>query len=170
MIGGEHQPPLVLDRLIHHPRQRHALAAQHRARRGRAQRHDHLGADLLQLALQPQAAGLDLLLCRRLVQPPLAAQFELEMLDRIGHEELVAVQARLAQCLVQQVARRPDEGRALQVFLRAGLLAHQHDARMRGALAGHALGGIAPQRATPAFVQFGAADGRFLALGHGGDR
>lgn len=89
-----------------------------------------------------------------------------EALDRIGHEELVTVQAGLAQRLVQQVARRADKGRALQVLLRAGLLAHQHDARVRGPLAGHALGGVALQRATTALVQLSAADGGLLALGH----
>ena len=52
-----------------------------------------------------------------------------------------------AQHPVQQPARRPDEGEALAVLLGARRLAHNHQRRLRIAVADHGVGGGALERA-----------------------
>jgi hypothetical protein len=44
------------------------------------------------------------------------------MLDRVGHVNFAARDARIDQRLVQQRSRRTDKGRALSIFLIPGLL------------------------------------------------
>ncbi len=65
----------------------HRLAEQP-ACRARAEGEHDLGLDDLELAVEPEAAGVDLPGGRRLVQPPLAAPDELEVLDRVGDVDL----------------------------------------------------------------------------------
>ena len=78
-------------------------AAEHAARRGRAERHDHRRAcTIAALALEPPAAALDLVGVRPLVQAPLAAHLVLEMLHRVGDEA-----SRRGRC-----RRPPAPGRA----------------------------------------------------------
>src|SRR3979409_339787 len=97
--------------------------SEHAARRGRAERHDHVRLHDGPLALQPPAAGLDLGRVRPLVPPPLAALLELEMLDRVGDEDLFAVDAGLRDGAVEDAAGRADEGPAPPGLLVAPLLA-----------------------------------------------
>src|SRR5205085_2463985 len=58
--------------------------------------------------------------------------------------------------LVEQPPRRADERTSLDVLAVAGLLADQHDARLRGASAEHALGRVLPKPAAAAAVDGGA--------------
>ncbi len=132
--------------------------AEHRLRRGRAQRHHQGRADRSELTLVPLPAGLDLRRRRLLVQPDLAAGDELEVLHRIGDVDLAAVDAGLLQRPVEHLAGRADEGMAGEVLLVAGLLADQHQRRMVRAFAEHGLRGILPQRA-------GAAGSGFFTQG-----
>ena len=137
------------------------LAAEQRARRSGAERDRSLRPDQRDLAFQPVQAGRRLALRRRLVDAPLAAQLELEMLDRVGEVELIAAPAELRQRAVEQGAGRADEGTSAQILLVARLLADQHQARIRRALAGHRLSRLRADRA-------GAA--AFLAFAQGGQR
>lgn len=56
-------------------------ASRHRLRGRGAQRHDHLRLEEITLDIEPPLAALDLMRIGPLVQPPLAAWHELEMLD-----------------------------------------------------------------------------------------
>ena len=59
----------------------------------------------------------------------------LEVLDRVGDVDLVAVDAGGGERLVEQAPRGADERMALFVLLVAGLLADEHDARVTRPLA-----------------------------------
>ncbi len=83
-----------------------------------------------QLRLQPGPTGADLGRARRLVDASLAPLHELEVLDDVGDVEPLADQADLGQRAIEDLAGRPDEGRALTIFLVARLLPHQDDARI----------------------------------------
>ena len=105
------------------------------------------GLNVFNFAFQPLVAGIDLALRRGLVQPPLAAQLPLEVLDRVGDVEVLAVDARRLERAVEEASGRPDEGQPLLVLLVARLLADQHHPRVRVAGAEHRLRGVRPQRA-----------------------
>ena len=64
----------------------------------------------------------------------------------------IAGPAELRERLVEQPARGPDEGAALQVFLVAGLFADEHEPRLRAAFAHHRLCGVRADRAFAAAV------------------
>ncbi len=70
---------------------------------------------------------------------PLAALDEFEVLHRIGHIKLFAVEPKLLDCLIEQLAGGPHKRLAREVFLVAGLLTHQHERRMRQTRAEHPL-------------------------------
>ena len=117
-------------------------------------------------ASKPRPARGHLGGARRLVDAALAAQHEAEVLDRVGDVDPLAVDADLGQRAVQHLARRPHERRALEVFLIAGLLAHQHDAGVGGTAAEHHLGGVAVQLAA---LAAGGGRAQLLERGAGGD-
>src|SRR5258706_14202918 len=56
----------------------------YRYQRFRAQRDDDLRLDRADLFLEPDIAGVELALCRCLVQAPLATRLPAEMLDGVG--------------------------------------------------------------------------------------
>src|SRR5256886_2673102 len=85
------------------------VGAEDRARRRRAEAHEHLGLDRRDLRLHPRAAGRELAEARRLVDAALAALDELEVLDRVRHVEALAAEAHLGQRPVEHLARRTDE-------------------------------------------------------------
>ena len=68
--------------------------------------------DRRQLRLEPWTAGGDLVRARRLVDPPLAALLELEVLHRVRDVEALAIEANVGQRAVQHLAGRADERRA----------------------------------------------------------
>ena len=160
---------------------RHGLA-QHRARGGRAERHHQSRPHDTQFLRQPPAAGLHLARVGGLVDAPLAAPLELEMLDRVGDIGAGAVHARLGQRLVQQLPRRPDEGPPGQILLVAGLLADEHQRRVQRAFAEHGLRRVLVERAAGAAHRLvahrrpdraavaAAADGPTAACRFGGPR
>ena len=53
----------------------------------------------------------------RLVDAPLAARLELEVLHSVGDVDRATVDARLLHCAVEELPGRPDERFAYQVFL-----------------------------------------------------
>ena len=105
-----------------HPAERHHLPVQ-AARCRRSQRDVRGGPHNRALVVEPPSAALDFIGVRPLVQPPLAALFELEVLDRMGDEDVAAPDAGVVQRPVENAAGRPDEGLAGEVLLVAGLLA-----------------------------------------------
>ena len=64
---------------------------------------------------------------------------------------------------IEQRAGWADERRAVEVLLVARLLAHEHQARPRGALTEHGLRGVAPEVACPAVGRGGTQLGQASA-------
>ena len=95
-----------------------------------------------ELGDQPRPAGGDVRRPGRLVDAPLAAQLEPEMLDRVGDVDVGRVDAGVVDRLAQQPAGRADERQALLVLDVAGLLADEDDPGVRGAAAEDGLGGV----------------------------
>src|SRR5688572_27072733 len=93
-----------------------------------------------------------LALRRRLVQAALAARLPLEVLDRVGDVQVLALDARGLQRPVEQASGRPDERQALAVLLVARLLADQHDPGVGVAGAEHSLRRVGPERAIVALA------------------
>src|SRR5690606_33645276 len=113
--------------------------SEQRLRRHRAQRDDDVRGDPVELGSQPGPAGRLLGGVGALVQPALAARLELEVLDGVRQVKRLRIQARLDQCLAQQLSGGADEGFAFEVLAVAGLLADQQDpgaCGSRGATAG----------------------------------
>ena len=59
---------------------------------------------------------------------PLAAQFVLEVPHGVRHEDALAIDSGGGEGTIEQLPRGADERAPLQVFLVAGLLAHEHEA------------------------------------------
>ena len=108
------------------------------------------GSHRLDLALQPGLAGEHLLVVGLLVDAALAAQLELEVLDRIGDVDAAAIDAGLDQRAVEQLAGGADERPSLPVLLVTRLLADEHHRRIGWPFAEHGLGRVGPQRAVAA--------------------
>src|SRR4029078_577446 len=115
------------------------------------------------LAVEPAQARVDLGRIRALVQAPLAAELELEVLDDFRAVKRGAVDADLVERLVEEPPGRPDERQALDILAIAGLLADQHDRSVIGARAEHGLRRWLPER-TGSAAPRGAAE-RLDALG-----
>src|ERR1700728_5307644 len=71
----------------------------------------------------------------------------------VGHVYLVPSDPRLAEQPVHQMPSRADERPPLKVFVVAGLLAEEHDARAGGSFAEYGLRCMAPQAAVLAFIR-----------------
>ena len=76
----------------------------------------------------------------------------LEVLHRVGDENLAARNSSIRQRAVEHPPGRADERLAREVFLIAWLLAHQHDVRGLAPLPRHRLCRVLVKRAARAFV------------------
>ena len=108
------------------------------------------------LCLQPWTAGRDFRVRRLLVNAPLAPLFELEVLHRVRDVHLGTVDVRRFEPTVQNASCRSDERFAGEIFLVAGLLAHQDDASLRGAFTENCLRGVPVQLTSPALLDCAA--------------
>ena len=61
------------------------------------------------------------------MEPYLAGGTPLEVLDDVGHVDLVAVDLRVLQRTVEQLPRGPDEWLTFTIFMVGRLLADEHD-------------------------------------------
>ena len=114
-------------------------------RRGCSKSDDKPWAYGLDLFKEPAPANLDFAGVGALMQPSLAARLKLEMLDRIGHINAPAVNARFRERPVEQEASWPDKWTAFAVFPIPGLLTNEHDLRVGRTFSEHRLGRIFPQ-------------------------
>src|SRR5437016_2966647 len=103
--------------------------AQQRACGGSAQGDHELGRNQAQLLVEPPVAGLDLARAWLDVQPPLATQLELEMLDGIADINGVAFDAGVQKSAFQYGSGGTDERMTLQIFRVPGGFADEHDRR-----------------------------------------
>ena len=74
----------------------------------------------------------------------LALRLPFEMLHGVRQKDLFRVETCFFERAAQQLTSRTHERLALEVFLIAGLLADQHQARLRWSLAEHRLGRALP--------------------------
>jgi hypothetical protein len=118
------------------------------------------GFDDRQLTLQPGAAGHDVPDGGRLVDPPLTAALEPEVLHGVGDEEFVPVDLRRRERLVEQPSGRPDEDVALLVLDVPRLLPHQHQPGLRRTVAWDDLLRVLPQVAATAVGQSSSKGGQ----------
>ena len=120
------------------------------ARAGRAERDDEVGFDRSQLSLEPLIAGRDFHLVRLLVNAPLAARFELEMLHCIRDVSELTVDSGFLERAIEHTTRRSDERLAREVFLIARLFADEKDLGALRAGTEHRLCRVPPQGAVAA--------------------
>jgi hypothetical protein len=121
---------------------------QQRPSGGGSERHNDPTSHRPQFRLDPRMARLDFCRVRLLVQPPLAPQLVLEMLDGIRCIHRVAIDIGILQAGPQHAASGSHERTALAILLIAGLFADQHDRRRPDTLAEHDLLGVGVERAT----------------------
>src|SRR5690606_4354826 len=125
---------------------------QNGTRRGRSHG-DHDGRlDFLHFLVQPPPALFNLPDRRFLVDAAFAAQAKAKVFDRVGDEYFLSGYTRGFERAVQHAPCRPDEWQASLVLLRSGLLADQHQGRVRRAFARYAPGRRSPQVAAAAGI------------------
>src|SRR5690242_15295116 len=74
------------------------------------------------------------------------------MLDCIGNESVLARDPGVFERGVKNAPCWPDERLARQIFLVAGLFAHQHELGLFRTFTRHRLSGVAVERTTPALA------------------
>ena len=116
------------------------VAAEQRLGRGRTQQDQQVRLHHCDFAIQPGTTGIDLRGIRLLVQAPLALGLPFEVLDGVRDIDTLAVDARLLERLVEHTSGGTDERFSFPVLAIAGLLAHEHDLGVFGALAEDGLG------------------------------
>ena len=101
------------------------IFSQHSLRRGCAQTNHDFGPHRFQFGIEPRSAGGNLQRIRLLVDAAFAARLPLEMLHRIGDENLFAVDAHLIESFIEHATGRADEGMPGEIFFIARLLAQK---------------------------------------------
>ena len=129
--------------------------AKDRLRRGRAQADENFRPNEAQFRLKPGPAGRDIARARFLVDAPFSARLPLEMLDRVGDVNGVAIDFRVDERSIEQLAGRTNERLPVQIFLITRLLAEEHECGLLRAFAEDGLGRMFGERAR------GAAESSF---------
>jgi hypothetical protein len=101
------------------------LASEKRLRRRGPQANDNLGLDQFHFRLQPRLAGAHFSRARLLMQPSLAAFFEFEMFNGVGHINARTLDGCVGESPVEDSAGGSDKRMALQILFIARLLADQ---------------------------------------------
>jgi hypothetical protein len=112
--------------------------------------HDYPWSHRLALLFEPKSAGGDLAGVGTLVQTPLAARLEFEVLDGVGDKDPLAVEPRATQGLIEDSAGGPHERTSGEILGVAGLLSHQHDRGPSRSFAADRLGRMTPKIAAAA--------------------
>ena len=128
------------------------LLSNHCARGRGTQAHNHIRSNVLEFRLQPGFAGKEFGIGWFLMDAPLAAFFEFEVLYGIRYVDVRAIDTGLLHSPVQQAACRADERLPSEIFFIAGLLADHHDTRARPSLAEYGLRGMSVEIATAALL------------------
>ena len=115
----------------------------------------------LHFRLEPGPAGGNLGSGRLFVLAPLALRLPLEVLHGVGDVDVAPRNPGFGQGLVQDLARRADEGMAGLVLLIAGLLADEDDRGLERSFSEDGLRGLFIEIAT------GTGSGGLLQMGDG---
>jgi hypothetical protein len=97
-----------------------------RSTRACAQGDYNLGADKLELQIEPPLATVDLACRGFLMDPPLSARHIFEVLDGVCHVDLRPIHARCCKSLDKHPPGGPYEGAPLAVLLVSRLLTYEH--------------------------------------------
>jgi hypothetical protein len=119
-----------------------------------------------QFSVKPGTARIYLRVSGLLVDASLAALrwSPFEVLHYIGDVNIRPVDASLAQCLVQNFARRPHEGAACHILLVTGLFPDKHDFGFGRTFSKNRLGSILPEIASLAITGCASEAGECLRL------
>lgn len=137
-----------------------------RARGGRTSTTINCGVDLGDLGVQPGFASHRMGQIRLLVDPPLAALDEAEVLDRVGQIGVLLSDPCLVHRAMQQAPGRPDERLTVTVLHVSGLLADEHHLGVRGTAGEHDLSCRLPEFAPSAACGRGPKTGEVGSLGN----
>jgi hypothetical protein len=133
---------------------RQAKFAAHKCLRRRcAQTQDQFRMNRPDFGFKPWLASPDFRGARPLVDSPLAALVEFEMLHRVGHINIRAIDPGFHQGLVENAAGGTDKRAAFAVFLIARLFTDHEQASGAWTFAENRLGGVTVQIATPALAR-----------------
>ena len=105
------------------------------------------GPRRLELGFDPGPAGRDLAAARPFMEAPLAAgcRAPFEMLDDVGHEHTLSIQAGIDERAIQELPGGTDERAARGVLEVARLLPDEHDTRHQPDLRRTPSGSLAPR-------------------------
>jgi len=102
------------------------------------------------------------------MEPPHAARFPLEVLDRIGDVDRVAIYSCLFHAFSEKPSCRSDKRFSRLVFLVSRLFADEHDRRVCGSFAEYGLRGSTEKVASATF-HCGSFERRSRCLGRNGE-
>src|SRR5579863_6987591 len=91
-----------------------------------AECNDQFGPDQSPLNVIPPLAARDFVTVRTFVQSAFAADFEFEMLDRVGNEDGSAVEPGISDRAIQDSPSRAYKGMTREVFIISRLLPYHH--------------------------------------------
>jgi len=128
------------------------LSSQQRLRGACSETDKNFRPDNFQFRIEPRAACLDFRMARFLMDASLAPlrSRPLKVLHDIRHVDFGAIKSRIAESILKNLPRRPDEGASQFVFLITGLLAYEHNPSLGWTFAKHSLRRVLPQIAAPA--------------------
>lgn len=121
-----------------------------RLRRAGSEAYQNRGANHRHFRFEPRLAGSQLSAVRLLVNSPLAAFFEFEMLHGVGDIDGKAIDTGFDQRAIEEAAGGSDKWMALAVFLITGLFTNEHDGSRTLAFAEDSLSGMFVQIASVA--------------------
>jgi hypothetical protein len=122
---------------------RHRRAGERAQSRGAERNYDQR-LHAVNLAFQPDMTGIDLAGGRPFMEPPFAPRFPLEVLDRVGDEQIFSLKSSRRNRLFQHATRGTSERMTANVLLVARLFAYQHDFRSNRAFTLDNLGRVFP--------------------------
>lgn len=129
--------------ITRHPKRR----AEDGLGRGRAKADEEPRPDDSQLRLKPRATGRDLARVRLFMNSAFATRLPFEVLHGIRHIDFAAIDSRVFESAVEDLASGADEGFPREIFLVARLFAQQHERRAFRSSAEDGLSGVAEKMA-----------------------
>ncbi len=131
------------------------VATEERLRGSGAEADDNFRLHVFDFGFKPGAARRDVCAARRFMNAALASLFKIEVLHGVCYVHFTAIDARVDQSLIEQLAGRAYEGLSGQILLVARLFPDEQKASRGRAFAKNCLRGIAKQ-----FTAFATVRGR----------
>lgn len=129
------------------------IATQQGLRRGGAEANNYFRMECGDFGVEPRPASRYFCCIWFFVDATFSSRFPLEVFDRVGDVNFLAVNACFRKRLIQEVAGGPDKRFAFQILLIARLFADKNNLRGRQAFAEHGLRGVSPEIAGLAILR-----------------